>query len=238
MFARREYNALSEAGLNVDVEVRHEGLVEAIVGHEDHGSTKIQWVASGAWNFFHPVLDPMFGYGLHMGDLAVNKALAAGGRREVRDYVDLAIIHEYAMPLWHAVWAAPAKDELWTPIKLLEKIAATNQFRQIELDERVVSTADLSTGEIGTTVRRALEQARQIFTRLPGQSAGRLFVDEEGQLVNDVERILASGESVTSLDAATGGAWPSGPDIASFLIEDLVLKFRQDGTKDAPTYGI
>ncbi|MFJ7439641.1 hypothetical protein ACIQW5_18430 [Methylorubrum thiocyanatum] len=210
MIARRDCNASSEAGLNVDVEVRHEGLVEAIVGHEDHGSAKIQWVASGAWNFFYPVPDPMFGCRLHMGDLAVNKALAAGERREFRDYVDLAMIHEHVMPLWHAVWAAPAKDESSSPIKLLEKIAATNRFRQIELDERVVSTVDLSMEEIGTTVRRAVEEARQIFTRLPGQSAGRLFVDAERQLVNDVERILAGGEPVTSLDAAIGGAGPLG----------------------------
>jgi hypothetical protein len=61
--------------------------------------TKIQWVQAGSWSFFAPVPDPDYGWRLHMVDLAVNKALAAGGRKEVRDYVDLMLIHRHIMPL-------------------------------------------------------------------------------------------------------------------------------------------
>lgn len=181
--------------------------------------------------------DPTFKYRLHMADLAVNKVLAAGGRRAVRDYVDLALIHEHVMPLWYAVWAAPAKDDSWIPVKLLEKIAATNQFRQAELDEKLLSTLDLSIGEIGARIREAVEEARDIFDRLPGRSARRLFVDATGQLVNDVARILAGGDDVSSLDTVIGGAWPSGPDIDAALIESLIRQYGWDGQGTRSTYG-
>jgi hypothetical protein len=74
------------------------------------------------------------------------------------------------MPLWRAVWAAPAKDEYWSPSSLLEKIAKTNGFRQAEVDEAIVFTAGLSAAEIGGGVRKAIEQARDIYDRLPPSS--------------------------------------------------------------------
>lgn len=142
------------------------------------------------------------------------------------------------MPLWHAVWAAPAKTESWTPVKLLEKIAATNQFRQAEMDMRVISTTELSVGEIGSRIREAVEEARAVFGRLPGRTAGRLFVDGSGQPVSDVDRILSGEAGVSSLDALIGGAWPSGPDIDAALIESLVLRFGWEGDPDVPRHGI
>lgn len=233
--ADRDCLALREAGMNVDFEARHEGLVEALVSHEEFGFTKIQWVASGAWNFFQPVPDPIFGYRLHMADICINKALAAGGRRVVRDYVDLDLIHAHVMPLWLAVWAAPGKDESWTPVKLLEKIAATNQFRQADLDEEVTSTVDLTMGEIGARIRDAIEEAREIFKHLPGQTAGCLFVDTNGRPVKDIARILAKGTDVTTIEVAAGGIWPSGPDIDATLIESLIETYGWDGQADQPT---
>ena len=40
-----------------------------------------------------------FGYVLHPVDLAMNKVMAAAGRREVRDLVDLVMIHHTILPL-------------------------------------------------------------------------------------------------------------------------------------------
>ena len=40
-----------------------------------------------------------FGYVLHPVDLAMNKVMAATGRREVRDLVDLVMIHHSILPL-------------------------------------------------------------------------------------------------------------------------------------------
>lgn len=93
--ARRDVAALRAAGLEVADGLSYEGLVEVVVSKADEsaksegisagGVTKLQWVESGSWNFFSPVPDPDFGWRLHMADLAVNKVLAAGGRKQVRD---------------------------------------------------------------------------------------------------------------------------------------------------------
>jgi hypothetical protein len=75
-------------------------------------------VQSGTWNFFQPVPDDMFGWRLHMADLAINKALAAGGRRQVRDYADLALIHQHMIPLWHVAGRLPARTNPGRPCRL------------------------------------------------------------------------------------------------------------------------
>jgi hypothetical protein len=110
-------------------------------------------VAAIGWNFFQPVPDDMFGWRLHMADLAINKALAAGGRRQVRDYADLALIHQYMIPLWHVWWAAPGKDESWSPVSLVEKIAATSGFRQADFDADLANTIPLKVAEVLRTLR-------------------------------------------------------------------------------------
>jgi hypothetical protein len=43
--------------------------------------------------------DEMFGYVLHPIDLAMNKVMAAAGRRELRDIVDLVTIDQTILPL-------------------------------------------------------------------------------------------------------------------------------------------
>jgi hypothetical protein len=126
--------------------------------------------------------DDMFGWRLHMADLAINKALAASGRRQVRDYSDLALIYRHMIPLWHVCWAAPGKDESWSPMSLVEKIAATNGFRQADFDANLSSTVPLKAAEVVRTVREAIEQARGI-RHLPADDAGKLFVDDKGGVV-------------------------------------------------------
>lgn len=51
----------------------------------------------------------------HPADLAVNKVMAAAGRRELRDIVDLVTIHETIMPLGAVIWAAVEKSPGFTP---------------------------------------------------------------------------------------------------------------------------
>lgn len=179
--AHEDMEALRRHGYTAEVSKQHEGFLEATVGTERHGFTKIQWVQAGSWTFFKPVPDPEYGWRLHMADLAVNKALAAGGRKQVRDYIDLTLIHRHIIPLWHAIWAAPGKDPSWSPGSLTEKIAMTNAFRQEDIDDEILSTMPLSAGEIGATIRNALEEAREIFERLPDTTAGQLFIDADGR---------------------------------------------------------
>lgn len=228
--AEDDLAALRQHGFTVEKTRLHEGLCEAVVGDEEYGFTKVQWVQAGSWAFFGPVADPDYGWRLHMADLAVNKVLAAGGRRQVRDYVDLVLIHQHIMPLWHAIWAAPGKDESWSPGSLVEKIAMTNAFRQKDIDAEILSTTPLSAAGIGATIRSALDEARDVFERLPDAFAGNLFVDANGNLVNDVEAVL-SGAGVKALQAQHDGAWPSGPDIDHLLITRLIDEFGWEGSK-------
>lgn len=231
--AGKDIDALKSAGFDVEIQRPLEGLFEASVSREGEGITRIQWVQSGSWNFFTPVPDEMFGWRLHMADLAVNKALAAGGRRQVRDYVDLALIHQHMLPLWHVCWAAPGKDESWSPLSLVEKIAATSGFRQADIDAGVLTSVPVTAAAISSTVRAAIEQARDIFQRLPPEHAGKLFVDDNGGIVSDVDRILAG--QVRLVETKKGGAWPSSAEIDRTLIERVVEAFGWEGVAE-PSY--
>ena len=58
--------------------------------------------SNGSWtvtsDFFLQCGTRCFGYMLHPVDLAANKVMAAAGRREVRDLVDLVTVHETILP--------------------------------------------------------------------------------------------------------------------------------------------
>jgi hypothetical protein len=47
-------------------------------------STRLEWVADSDYRFFPTMQDELFGYVLHPVDLAMNKVMAAAGRREHR----------------------------------------------------------------------------------------------------------------------------------------------------------
>ena len=52
---------------------------------KDDDGTRLEWVVDSDFRFFPTVRDEEFGYVLHPVDLAMNKAMAAAGRRELRD---------------------------------------------------------------------------------------------------------------------------------------------------------
>ena len=231
--AKKDIEALKSAGFDVEIERPLQGLFEASVSRGEEGATRLQWVQSGSWNFFKPVPDDMFGWRLHMADLSTNKALAAGGRRQARDYVDLALIHQHIMPLWHVCWAAPGKDESWSPLSLLEKIAATNGFRQADIDAGVLSSVPITAAGVAGTVRSAVDEARDVFQRLDPEHAAKMFVDDAGGIVSDIDRILAGRVQV--VETTKGGTWPSSAEIDHALIERVVEAFGWEGIAE-PSY--
>src|SRR6266571_9184288 len=77
---------------------------------EGDASTRLEWVVDSGVHFFPTVRDQDFGYMLLPVDLARNKVMAAAGRREVRDLVDLITIHDTILSLGALIWAAVGKS--------------------------------------------------------------------------------------------------------------------------------
>ena len=233
--AEQDIKSLHAAGMSAEITRTYSGFVEAGVGTEESGRTRLQWVQASEWNFFTPVPDPEFGWRLHMADLAVNKVLAAADRRQVRDYVDLAFIHRNIMPLWHAMWAAPGKDEAWSPVSIAERIAASNTFRQSDIDTEIISTIPISASVLAQTVRAAIDDARSLYKTLPPDTAGRLFIDDHHIPVIDAKRFItpedANHPQISTIEARRGGAWPSNPTIDKLMIERLITNFGYDGDR-------
>ena len=100
---------LAEKGFAVCWLRREPGVHAALVGKGGE-ETRLEWARDSDFRFFPTVKDELFGYRLTLFDLAANKALAAAGRREPRDVLDLLTIHEHYFALGAVIWASVAKD--------------------------------------------------------------------------------------------------------------------------------
>lgn len=236
--AKTDVNLLLEAGYEVDSQQKHEGLYEAVVFSEGQHPAKLQWVQSGLLNFFEPVEDETFGWRIHLADLAVNKVLAAAGRKEVRDFVYLTLIHNHLVPLWHAMWAAPDKDYSWNPVSITNRIARNCQFDQSTLESAVDSSLVLDASSVLSTVRRALDDAESAFERLPPSLVGNLFVDKSGALVSDVDAVLKGLQTgaVKAVGPVSGGTLPSNPSIDRAMLESIIEEFGWEGSSIPDPY--
>ncbi|MCY3880170.1 MAG: hypothetical protein OXF74_13445 [Rhodobacteraceae bacterium] len=136
-----------------------------------------------AHEFYAPVPDPLFGYRLHVADLAVNKALAASGRMRMRDFVDLWMLDRHVMPLWRMACAAPGKDTALNPFSLVEDASFNWSMtaRRIDPGDRLDLTAEISLQEVGEGLRTAMREARLILRDVEPECYGRLQVDNSGQ---------------------------------------------------------
>ena len=187
---------------------------------------------SGLLNFFTAVPDEVFGWRLHMADIAVNKVLAAASRREARDFVDLAMIHEHVMPLWLAIWAAPGKDSAFSPLSLVERLSRYNHFSQAQVDDAVDALMPIDATAVSGKVLDALDEARDVIPKLPRLLAGNLFVDSGGNLVSDLNQIVSGLEdsSAVAIGPIPDGGWPSGPEIDKAILERIISTFGYDGS--------
>jgi hypothetical protein len=86
--AEADVALLVAAGFTVHWLRREPGIHGAVVEH--HGEhMRLEWARDSDFRFFPTIRDGVFGYVLHVIDIATNKALAAAGRREPRDVLDL-----------------------------------------------------------------------------------------------------------------------------------------------------
>ncbi len=218
-YARLDLATLRAAGFNSDLTKQYPGFIEAIVGTEAEGMTRVQWTIDSEYRVLRPVEDEIFGWRLQMPDLAVNKFIAAATRGEARDFVDLAFIDQHYMPLWTLAWAAPAKDDAFAPDAYLNQIERKSLVRVHEIKD-LASTEALDGKAIRRRLLKAIETARSIFTALDPKHAGHLYA-EDGVPVLRPDRKKAAKGQYQLVGASLGGAWPQIPEIISAEIKSI-----------------
>jgi hypothetical protein len=177
-------------------------------------ATRLEWVADSDYRFFPVVADETFGYVLHPVDLAMNKVMAAAGRRELRDIVDLVTIHQCILPLGAVIWAAVDKSPGFTPEGLIAEIRRNANHPAAEW-RALQSSEPLDPKEITAQLRAALEEAEAFVARMPTDKIGLLFL-EAGQVVQpDPERL----DDYQPHAGRRRGQWPASPEIGAAMFE-------------------
>jgi hypothetical protein len=181
---------------------------------EQHASTRLEWVVDSDFRFFPTMRDEIFGYVLHAVDLGLNKVMAAAGRREVRDLVDLVTVHETILPLGAAIWAAVEKSPGFTPEGLIAEIRRNANYPAAEW-RALVTSQPVDPRVVSTQLRSALDQAEAFVMRMPTEKVGLLFL-QDGKVVQPNPARL---ESYQTHAGERRGHWPSNSEITAAMLE-------------------
>jgi hypothetical protein len=177
-------------------------------------ATRLDWVADSDFRFFPVMRDDVFGYVLHPVDLALNKIMAAAGRRELRDIVDLVTAHETILPLGAAIWAATEKAPGFTPEGLIAEIRRNAQYPAAEW--RALATSEpLNPQNIMERLHKALKDAEAFVARMPTEKMGLLFLDGDKVAQPDPDRLGKYQPHA----GQRRGHWPDSPEIAAAMLE-------------------
>lgn len=205
---------LEQEGFAIEWIRRFPTSFTAIVRDGDDG-TLLEWVVDSAYRCFPALQDDLFGYVLHPADIATNKALAAAGRREPRDIIDLLAIHERYLPLGAVVWAACAKDPGFSPEGLIAEIRRSARYQQADYDRLENETAFDATAT-ARALRAALDEAGVFVRSMPAGTEGLLFLGSSGHPVQPDAAQLAS---YAAHGGQERGHWPSSADISRAMLE-------------------
>ncbi len=188
-------------------------IYTAAVTRGDIG-TRLEWVADSDYRFFPTVPDEQFGYMLHPVDLAMNKVMAAAGRRELRDIVDLVTIHETILPLGAVIWAAVEKAPGFTPEGLIGEIRRNANYPAAAW-RALQSSMPLDPYDITKRLRAALDEAEDFVTRMPTDKIGLLFLQAGKVVQPDPQRL----DNYQTHAGQRLGHWPSNTEISSAMFE-------------------
>ena len=193
---------------------REPGIHAALVRQGDH-DTRLEWVRDSDYRFFPTMPDALFGYRLHVVDLATNKALAAAGRREPRDVLDLLYIHARFLPLPAVIWAAVAKDPGFSPESLITEIRRNARYRADDYaDLNLAEPVDAAAVSRG--LREILAEAEVFVRAMPPGKEGLLFLKDDEPVRPDPANLAVYTEHA----GRRGGYWPSSPEIGSAMVRD------------------
>lgn len=203
---------LADSGYAVQWLRREPGIHAALVQHRGE-STKLEWARDSDFRFFPTVKDDLFGYRLHIFDLAANKALAAGGRREPRDVLDLLYIHERHIPIGAVIWAAVAKDPGYSPESLLTEIRRNARYRADDYADLAL-TEPVDAGVVARRLRAILDEADAFVRAMPLGLEGLAFLQNGTPVQPDPENLNACVEHAGQRQ----GHWPSSSEISSAMV--------------------
>jgi len=194
--------------------LRREPNFYSVLVRRQEEATKLEWVVDSDFRFFPAQQDDLFGYVLHPVDLATNKVMAAAGRREPRDVVDLVMIHEQVLPLGAVIWAAVGKSLGFTPEGLINEIRRLARYTEADF-RRVASEPPVDPALTMTRLRQALEEAEAFVRRMPTEKAGLLFL-KDGKVVQPDPGHL---DGYLTHAGKRRGHWPGNPEIAAAMLD-------------------
>ncbi|HEX4084806.1 MAG TPA: hypothetical protein VHY22_07845 [Chthoniobacteraceae bacterium] len=175
---------------------------------------KLEWLRDSDFRFFPTIEDGLFGYRLHIADLAANKALAAAGRSEPRDVLDLLYIHEEHLPLGAVIWAAVAKDPGYSPDSLITEIRRNARYRQDDYADLAL-TEPVDAALVSQKLRKSLEEAETFVRAMPHGKEGLFFLKNNLPVQPDPNNLAASIEHA----GRRRGHWPSSSEITSAMMK-------------------
>jgi hypothetical protein len=181
---------------------------------EGDAKTRLEWVADSDYRFFPTLPDETFGYVLHPVDIAMNKVMAAAGRRELRDIVDLVTVHQTILPLGAVIWAAVEKSPGFTPEGLIAEIRRNANYPAAEW-RALQSSEPLDPKDITARLRAALAKAAAFIARMPTDKMGLLFLQAGRVVQPDPDRLA----EYQTHGGQRRGQWPSSPQIDEAMLE-------------------
>lgn len=211
--AEADGETLEAAGYGVSW-LRRDGTIFTVDLTKGGDSTRLEWVVDSDFRFFPTIKDDLFGYVLHPVDLALNKVMAAAGRRKLRDIVDLGVIHETVLSLGAVVWAAVEKAPGFTPEGLIAEVRRNSNYPRTEW-ARLATSEPIDPVATMTRLRDYLEGAEAFVARMPTEKAGLLFLDGARVVQPDPDRL---GDYQTHAGQRRG-AWPSSGEISAAMME-------------------
>jgi hypothetical protein len=194
--------------------IRREPGVHVATVERDDEATRLEWARDSDFRFFPVIRDELFGYRLHVADIATNKALAAAGRREPRDVLDLLYIHERHLPLGAVIWAAVAKDPGYSPESLIGEIRRNARYRADDYTDLAL-TAPVDAGDVARRLRKALDEAESFVRAIPAGKEGLLFLKDGVPTQPEPDTLASYVEHA----GQRRGHWPSSAEMGSAMLD-------------------
>jgi hypothetical protein len=184
----------------------------------ENARTRLEWVADSDFRFFPTIPDEVFGYLLHPVDLATNKVMAAVGRREVRDLVDLVTVHNKILSLGATIWAAVDKSPGYTAEGLISEIRRNSHYPAAEW-RAITATERFDPTAVITQLRAALDDAEAFVGKMPTDQSGLVFIEEASVVQPDPARL----ESYKTHAGQRRGQWPASAEITAEMFQRYML---------------